>query len=76
LHELLALIEQLNPKLMQQRRLLDATAAAGTAGDNAAICRLGILEPGLNEFGNSIVCYTNPDFYATQTRILGSPWVQ
>jgi hypothetical protein len=36
LHELLALIEQHNPELVQQRRLLDATTAAGMAGDEDA----------------------------------------
>ena len=36
LHELLALIEQHNPELVQQRRLLDTAAAAG-AGDDAGV---------------------------------------
>jgi hypothetical protein len=40
LHELLALIEQHNPELVQQRRLLDATAAAGMAGDDAGVLAL------------------------------------
>jgi hypothetical protein len=39
LHELLALIEQHNPELMQQRRLL-ATAAAASAGDDAGVLAL------------------------------------
>lgn len=39
LHELLALIEKHNPELVQQRRLLDATAAAG-AGDDAGVLAL------------------------------------
>jgi len=40
LHELLALIEQYNPELQQQRRLLDATAAADMAGDDAGVLAL------------------------------------
>src|SRR5688500_2612890 len=39
LHELLALIEQHNPELVQQRRLLD-TAAATSAGDDAGVLAL------------------------------------
>ena len=39
LHELLALIEQHNPELVQQRRLLD-TAAAASAGDDAGVLAL------------------------------------
>jgi hypothetical protein len=39
LHELLALIEQHNPELVQQRRLLDTASAAGAA-DNAGVLTL------------------------------------
>ena len=39
-HALLALIEQHNPELLEQRRLLDATAAGEAAGDDAGVLAL------------------------------------